>query len=214
MADIFREVDEDVRRDRAVDLWSRYGLYVIAAVVLIVAATAALVGWRHWQVEARRDAAAQYLAAAEGDPSLRIDALAGVADGQEGVYAQMARLRGAAALSADDPAAALAAYDALAAEPDLPARLRALAAIRALVLAADSQPVDEVILRAGPLTDAANPFRSHAREILAVAEMSRGNDAAARAALEQIVADLSAPLSLRERATLLLELVSSTEAGS
>ena len=46
MTDFFREVDEDYRRDRLVQLWTRYQYLLIGAAVLIVAATA---GWRIYQ---------------------------------------------------------------------------------------------------------------------------------------------------------------------
>ena len=37
MADLFQEVDEDVRRERYQELWKRYGNFVVAGAVLIVA---------------------------------------------------------------------------------------------------------------------------------------------------------------------------------
>ncbi len=43
MADIFSEVDEEVRRERLKQLWDRYGIFLIALAVLIVAGIGA---WR------------------------------------------------------------------------------------------------------------------------------------------------------------------------
>jgi hypothetical protein len=43
MADIFREIDEDVRRDRAIDFWKRHGNLIIGLALLAVLATA---GWK------------------------------------------------------------------------------------------------------------------------------------------------------------------------
>ena len=45
MSDVFREVDEEVRKDRALTLWNRYGRFLIGGVVGVVAATAAWQGW-------------------------------------------------------------------------------------------------------------------------------------------------------------------------
>ena len=33
MSDIFREIDEELRRDNLLKLWSRYGRYIIAVAV-------------------------------------------------------------------------------------------------------------------------------------------------------------------------------------
>ena len=43
MADIFNEVEQDLRREQMKRLWDRIGIYVIAVAVLVVAITG---GWR------------------------------------------------------------------------------------------------------------------------------------------------------------------------
>ncbi len=40
MADIFREIDEEVRRDKAAELWKKYGWVVTALAVLVVVGVA------------------------------------------------------------------------------------------------------------------------------------------------------------------------------
>ncbi len=44
MADIFDEIDEDLKRDRAQELWARYGKFVIAAAAAVVLAVGSLQG--------------------------------------------------------------------------------------------------------------------------------------------------------------------------
>ena len=46
MSDIFREIDEELRRDNLLKLWSRYGRYVIAVAVLALVIAGAIVAWR------------------------------------------------------------------------------------------------------------------------------------------------------------------------
>ena len=46
MSDIFREVEEDVRRERFEQIWKQYGDYIIAGVAVIVIAIA---GYELWQ---------------------------------------------------------------------------------------------------------------------------------------------------------------------
>src|SRR5580658_6466601 len=60
MSDIFREVDEEVRRDKAVEFWKKYQNYMIAAAAAIVLAPA---GWRFYdyrRLQAAQAAGAQY----------------------------------------------------------------------------------------------------------------------------------------------------------
>src|SRR2546423_4515126 len=54
VSDIFREIDEELRRDNLLKLWKQYGRYVIAAVVLVLIAAGAVVAWRDHQASERR----------------------------------------------------------------------------------------------------------------------------------------------------------------
>lgn len=50
MTDQFiQEIQEDLRREKALKLWKRYGPYVIGVLVAVVIATAAVVGWQQYQ---------------------------------------------------------------------------------------------------------------------------------------------------------------------
>ena len=53
VSDIFREIDEELRRDNFRKLWSRYGRYVIAAAVLVLVVAGAIVAWRDHQLSER-----------------------------------------------------------------------------------------------------------------------------------------------------------------
>ena len=46
MSDIFREVEEDVRRERLEKIWKAYGTYIVVAIVLLFAGIG---GWQFWQ---------------------------------------------------------------------------------------------------------------------------------------------------------------------
>ncbi|MGA7040123.1 MAG: tetratricopeptide repeat protein, partial [Pseudolabrys sp.] len=60
MADIFHEVDEEVRREQLKKLWDRYSLYLIAAAILIVAAIAAWRGYEYWVAKRAATAGAAF----------------------------------------------------------------------------------------------------------------------------------------------------------
>src|SRR5271157_4179857 len=83
MTDIFQEVDEEVRRDRATEFWKKYQNLIIAGAVMIVLAAA---GFRYWQYE--KEKAAQ---AAGGQFQAAIAALeAGKLDEANGGLAKIA----------------------------------------------------------------------------------------------------------------------------
>ena len=55
MSDIFREIDEEVRRDKASAILKKYGNVFIAIAVLAVAGVG---GWQFWQQQERKKAEA------------------------------------------------------------------------------------------------------------------------------------------------------------
>ena len=63
MTDIFQEVDEEVRRDKAAEFWKKYQNHIIAAAVLIVLAAAGIRYWQYEQEQAAQAAGAQFQAA-------------------------------------------------------------------------------------------------------------------------------------------------------
>jgi hypothetical protein len=63
MSDIFKEVDEDLRREQVRKLWDRYGPYVIGLAILIVVATAGYRGWEYWQERQAQATGDRFLAA-------------------------------------------------------------------------------------------------------------------------------------------------------
>jgi hypothetical protein len=208
MSDIFREVDEEVRRSRAEALWARYGVVVIALCALLVAGVA---GYRYveWQKETAAAAAgAQFEAAlnllqsgkaAEGEA-----ALAKITAGGSGIYKALAQFRAASEAAKRDPAAALTAFDGLAADAGLDGALRDMARLRAGVIAVDARPFAEVEQRLQPLISNNGAFRHQAHELLAAAAVKAGDMARARQFLDTIIIDRQAPAEMRSRAETLI----------
>ncbi|MBM3609597.1 MAG: tetratricopeptide repeat protein, partial [Alphaproteobacteria bacterium] len=50
MTDIFREIDEEVRRDKASKIWEKYQNWIIGLALLIALGAG---GWRYWQYQNR-----------------------------------------------------------------------------------------------------------------------------------------------------------------
>ncbi|HYP63685.1 MAG TPA: tetratricopeptide repeat protein, partial [Acidocella sp.] len=64
--DIFDEVAEDLRHDQALRLAKRYGAWLLAACVAVLAGVAGQEGWQAWQKSQNDKAALQYLALTKG----------------------------------------------------------------------------------------------------------------------------------------------------
>ncbi len=215
MAEIFHEVDEDVRRERYQKLWKAYGKYIVGAVLGIMVATVAVVGWRQYQIGQREAEGERFAAAlalsAEGRSAEAANAFAELAGEAGRGYRVLARFQAAAALKASGAAdRAVAIYDQIAAEGGAGATLRDLAALLAVQTLFDQASAPELELRLERLLGDDNPWRYSARELAALVALKSGNTAAAREGFAALADDVSAPAGLRARATEMLAAIGGT----
>ncbi|HVV95186.1 MAG TPA: tetratricopeptide repeat protein [Hyphomicrobiales bacterium] len=217
MTDIFDEVQEDVRREQLKKLWQRWGVYIVAAAVVVVLAVA---GWRAWIWYTQRQAAAagakfeSALALARDDKGkAAVGALDRLAADAPGGYRLLARFRAAAAIAASDPKAAVAALDAIAADGGVSSQMKDLAKLRAAMLLLGLKDRAGVEAHAQALAAPGNPWRNSAREILALAAWQAGDLATTEKIAQEMVADAGTPQSVRQRASVLLDLAASAEAA-
>ena len=217
MADIFNEVDEEVRREQLKKLWERYGIYLVALCVLIVVGVGAWRGYEWWQgQQAAKSGAAFEHAVALAQAGKHQEAEAAFAklagDGTAG-YRVLARLREAAELAPTDRNAAVKAYDEIAADRNAGQVIQDLATVRAGYLLVDTAPYAELLTRLEPLTANDRTFRHTAREILALSAWKAGDMTAARKWTDMIMADPQTPAGTRSRAQVLSELIAASNKG-
>ena len=206
---LFREVDEEVRQEQLKKLWDRYGNYVIALCLGIVIAVAALKGWQYWELRQSEAAAASYANALKLiEENKRTEADAALKSISHAGFARIAKLRRAADLAIEGKSdEAIALYDELAADSGADPAARDLARIRAGYLLADKLAPAELIKRLGALDNDASEWRGAAREIFALSAYRTGDYSMADRYANAILADGSLPVSLRQRAKLLVELL-------
>ena len=203
MSDIFREIEEEVRRERYAQLWKRYGDYIIAVVALIILAAAGYQVWRYYEHRASLKASQAYMAAealmASGHAAQAATAFAKIADTAPPGYAVVSRLHNAdALLAAGHRADALELYKKVAAGDD--PLLAAVAKLREAWMLADTMPRLQLEALLTPLTAAASPWRFMAREILAYADYRDGKFALAAKEYQALAANVEAPIGVRQRA--------------
>ena len=217
MADIFNEVDEAVRRERLEKIWQRYGTWIIAGVVLIIAGVGGWRGYDYLQRQKAQEAGAQFEAAMtlaeSGKHQEAADAFAKVAKDGAGGYTTMARLREAAEIAPRDSKAAVAAYDAIAADSGVGQRFQDLAVLRGGLLLVDAAPLDEMRRRLEPLTAPGRTFRHSARELLALSAWRVNDMATARRYAETIINDGETPGTIRSRIEVLIAMLPAAAKG-
>jgi hypothetical protein len=211
LADIFHEVDEEVRREQLKKLWDRYSIYLIAFAVLIVAGIGAWRGYEYWVAKKAAAAGAAFEAAMalseEGKHAEAEAAFAKVAAESPEGYRMLARMRAAASLAQIKPADAVKAFDEISNDASFGTTWQDLASVRAGMLLVDTTPLAEMRRRLEPLAEATRSFRHTARELLALSAWRNHDLAAARRYLDMIATDAETPPGTRARSEVLSGLI-------
>jgi len=204
-----REVDEAVRQERWMAVWSQYGNYIIAATLAVIVGTAAGVGWQNYQgsqraAEGKAFADAAALLGEERSAEAAV-AFRALADQAGGGVAVAARLQAAEAeKQAGNREAKLAVLDDLASGGETGALYQRLASLLAKQESFGDVDADSLISELDQAATPDNPWRASLIELKAIAQMKAGRTEEARGTLEGLLADEGTPTNLQRRASELL----------
>ena len=200
MSDIFREVEEDVRKERLEKLWKAYGDYVIAFLALIILSVAGYQLWLRYQDSQRAKASTEFVTAQHvTSPSQAVTAFDKLSKTAPGGYGTLARLAQAnAMLAAGQLKDAIALYQEIAKNDAGP--IGATARLRAAWLMADTSSRAELATLLEPLSGTTSPWRPLTREVLAYSDYKTGDVKAAATAFEALAQDPDSPDALKSRA--------------
>lgn len=204
MADIFREIDEELQQERAAKLWQRYGGWLIAVAVGVVLAVAGNVFWTRYSADRQAERGNRYEAAAElaaaGKAKEAAEAFAALAGDSGAGYATLGRMREAGALAkAGDTDAAVKVFRDVAATGQAPyADLARVWSVRLRIGKADAA---SLIAELGPVLADGSPWRPLAVETEAALRLQTGETGKAVQLYKSLADAPSTPSRLRARAT-------------
>lgn len=210
--DIFDEVEEELRAERAQKFLTQYAGWMLGAVLLVVIAVAGWQAWRWHQAKQDERAGAAYIGAmlATEQPGgagsaaalNQFDALA--VQAPQG-YRTLSRLQ-AAALQAQTGhlKEALALWDAVAGDGNADPLLRDLASLLWAQHQVESGDPAIVRARLEPLAGTPGPWRALAQEQIALLDLRQGRTDQAKQTLTALRNAADAPAGVKERATALL----------
>ena len=215
MVDIFDEVAEDLRNERALALARRYGALIIALCVLVLLGVAGQQVWAWTQGKQDAKAASAYIALTgpidaagpltPAQTQADAQSLTGFAAGAPEGYKTLSLLR-AAGLYADAGSLkqAEALWNSVANDGGADPLLRDLANLLWAQHAIGQAPDADVLARLQPLTADGNAYHGLSREAQALVYMREGQNGLAKSLLDQIAADADSPEGVRNRAEGLL----------
>ena len=214
VGDIFREIDEDLRREHYAKLWQAYGKYVIGAAVALVLATAGAQGWKQYRIASRQADSARYSAATallvEGRTQDAAALFARLAEDASGGYRVLSRFHQAALRAkGGDVAGAVALYDRLADDNAVDKPLRAAAVVLSVMqlLASNGVVSPERRERLEPLGGLKSGWSPSVRELMGLLALREGNLEDARNHFKKLVDNAAAPAGARARAARMLAVI-------
>ena len=199
MADIFDEIDEDLKRDHMQLLWARYGKIVIAAVLAIVLLVAVRQGYTAWQTSRAEASASAY------QQALQSKDVVGALEAQLGQlsagYKMLAQFQIAAEHAANgDFVAAEARYLRLASDESVDPLYQQAATLLSVMVAPRDVDVSSLEARLSNLETGAGPWQAMALETGAGLALRNGNKDTAVLKYKTILEMGDVPVGLRQRA--------------
>jgi len=200
VSDIFREVEEDVRRERLQKLWKAYGSYAVVAIALLFAGIAGWQVWERREQQERQKVSDAFIAAQRiTNPQSAASAFADLARTAPKGYAQVARLSQAGAmLTSGQRDGAIDLYKQIA--KDDSGLIGSVARLRAGWALAETASRTELVELLKPLDQPGNAWRLNAREVLAYADYRAMDTKSALTKYSELAADPESPQGLRSRA--------------
>lgn len=206
---LLREIDEELRQEHYSNLWSKYGNYLIAAVILLVVGVAGYKGWQSYELSQRNEAGAKFATAVslveQGNMDQAFEAFSLIAKDAPGGYRLLAQFRAAGVLANQgDAEAAAQAYQEISSDNSIQKEYRDLATLLAITNMLDHGSPEKLNARLAPLTVIDSPWRYSALEISAILALRKGNRQGAMDTLTQLSSDQTTPTGIRTRASEML----------
>lgn len=200
-----REVDENLRRDQLQDFFKAYGSWLIAAVILFLAASGGFIWWKQHQ-EKRTEGQVEELAqiykdigsGSVGKAPQQLDELS--KSGSRAVRASALFTRAALALQQGDVKLASSTYKLIAGDDGLPDAYRHAALVRETALEFDQLAPAAIIARLQPLAKPGEAWFGSAGDMTALAMIKQGRNQEAGQLYAAIARDVGVPQSIRARA--------------
>jgi hypothetical protein len=207
-----REIDDELRRERLLKLWDKYGTYILAAALAVVVGVGGVKYVDNRRQQDNQAASVRYIVA------LRDFAISKSADAQKSLeelvaaapagYATLSRLRLAAYdQSAGNTTEAVSAYEDIAKDGSIDPILGDYARLQVAMLKLDTASFTDLKNRLTPLSADRNPWRYSARELLGMAAYKSGRAAEARNHFQRLLTDRTAPPGITERARIMLSVL-------
>jgi hypothetical protein len=187
VADIFHEVEEDLRRDQAAAIWKKYDNYLIGAALLLVLGVAVYWAWDLYATDQQERASANFKTASETSDVKQRETALGTLAAEGGTYGVLARFRLAeTTIESGDKAKARGILGEIAKDGGADKALRDLALIQAALLELEIGKPEAAADLVKDLTKEGEAYRLSALEVTGLAAVAAGDTEKAKTTFETL----------------------------
>jgi hypothetical protein len=214
-----REVQEEYRRDRAAQLFNKYGTLALGGAIAILALVAGYVWYTAYTTSVAEKAGGRFTAAQRllqsekaEDQETALKDFREIAQGDSKSYAVLAKLQLAGQHLQDDKIdEARSLFQEVRSDGDADEKLRSFANLQLATIESSELDFDALKARLGDLTADESIWRFSARELLAMKAVETNKLDDARQVLAELLGAAEAPQSIRERAQMMMSLITVRE---
>jgi hypothetical protein len=201
----YREVDEELRRDRAAEAWNRYRWMIVGGLVLLLAAVGGFIWWQNYRYDRAGATGEALVSALDQMEKGSFKAAAPQLDPAEQSSIEGYRAAGEFAradlmIEGGNVAGAIAIFQRIAADEDLAEPYRKAALIRQTALEFDRLQPDAIIQRLRPMIRRGHPWFGSAGELTGHAHLRQQRPDLAAQVFYALANDETVPASIRSRA--------------
>jgi len=216
--EFLEEVKNDIRQEKLLNLWRRYGKWVIGSMTVILVAVAGYNFWGQYDQNKRLQMAEKLITAQEltsqGEVAKALTILNSLSEHHHKVYQSLALFQKAGLLLQEGveykPVEAITIYQQLAANTSLDPLWRGLAVLLSVMVGMDQPNIkpEELLKQLDPLTQDQSPWRYFAKEMKGVLLYRQGENGQAAELFARLVQDNETPAGISMRARLMAQIVS------
>jgi hypothetical protein len=216
--EFLEEVEKDIRQEKLLNLWKKYGKQVTAGLVGIIIVVAGYNLWNQYEYNKQVQMAEKLISAhdlmAQGDMAKAQVILTDLSQQSRSNYQSLGLFQKAALLvqegAPEKVTEAISIYNQLGINNKIDPLWRDLAALLSVMISIDiqGQKVDELIAKLEPLTQDDNPWRYFAKEMKGLLLYRKGDKAQSTELFARLVQDNQTPQGISLRSRLMVQILS------
>ncbi|MDR1694720.1 MAG: tetratricopeptide repeat protein [Lactobacillaceae bacterium] len=199
-----QEVDEELKNENLVIFWKKYGLYIVAAVVLILTATVSFETFKALHEKRNQTWSDKYAYALslqlQGRYEDSLKTLEEIVEQKHEIYSDLAKIQiSNIYFDEGDTEKAVSELENVINDKNMNEKLKDISTIKIASYKLDTAPREEIEALLKTLASTENTWTNIAKEMLAMLEIREGNYAEARKIYEEILSSPSLSDVLRFR---------------